>query len=167
MGYATINHLVAAAAEGWGELAQRAAPDAVVEGELLLAVAEGASTAAWTPEQVAAATDALGRLTDALDRASKHADTHLFPHYRQVMPLSAELVNGSSLPEAVAQIALRRLYGTAADQEMRRNTAWADEYLMALAKGTVSLGAADTQVAQPAGSMAARTPPNAFDWGSY
>lgn len=167
MAYAGITHLVDAAGEGWRELAQRAAADARVDGALLQAVAEGGDTTAWAGELVALATAALQRMQDALERASKHADTYLFPRYRQVMPLGAELVQGSSLPEAVAMIALRRLYGAALPEDLRRATAWADDYLVGLAKGTLSLGAADVQVAQPPGKVAARTGSSAFDWGSY
>lgn len=165
--YASLQDLLAAATEGWAELAQRAAPDARVAPELLKAVAAGDDTSAWDAGAVADAAAAHGRLLDALARASKHADTYLFPRYREAMPLAAELVQGSSLPDAVAAIALKRLYGTAVPEELRRGAAWAEDYLLGLAKGTVSLGGADAQVAQPAGRMAARTRPGAFDWGAY
>jgi phage gp36-like protein len=165
--YATVDDLVAAATDGWAELAQRSAPDAVVDAAVLQAVATGAHTADWPVDVVAAATAALARLQAALERASRHADGYILPRYRQAMPLTPELLEGSSLPAVVAAIALRRLYGSTVPEDLRRGTAWADEYLQALARGTVSLGAADVQVAQPSGSVSARTRAGAFDWEAY
>ena len=165
--YATLADLVNAATGGWTELAQRAAPEDVLAPVLLQAVAAGADTSAWTSEAVAVAQAALARLQDALDRASKHADTYLFPRYRVRMPLPDDLVQGSSLPSAVAAIALKRLYGTSVPEDLRRGAAWADDYLTGLSKGTVSLGGADVDVAQPAGRMVTRAPASAFDWGAY
>ena len=165
--YATINDLVNAATGGWTELAQRAAPEDVLAAELLQAVATGADTSAWTAEAVAVAQAAWARLQDALERASKHADTYLFPRYRVRMPLSADLVQGSSLPAAVAAIALKRLYGSSVPEDLRRGSAWADQYLVDLNKGVVSLGGTDTEVAQPAGHVVTRAPSSAFDWGRY
>jgi phage gp36-like protein len=165
--YATINDLVNAATGGWTELAQRAAPEDVLAAELLQAVATGADTSAWTAEAVAVAQAAWARLQDALERASKHADTYLFPRYRVRMPLSTDLVQGSSLPSAVAAIALKRLYGTTVPEDLRRGSAWADQYLVDLSKGTVSLGGDDTDVAQPPGLMMTRAPRREFDWGTY
>ena len=165
--YATINDLANAATEGWRELAQRGAPEAVLDSALLFAVATGGDASGWTPEEVAVATAALARLQDALDRASRHADTYLFPRYRASMPLPTDMVLGSSLPGAVAAIALKRLYGTSVPEELRRGAAWADQYLVDLSKGIVSLGGADNDVAQPAGHMVTRAPSSAFDWGQY
>ena len=125
--YATINDLANAATEGWRELAQRGAPEAVLDSALLFAVATGGDASGWTPEEVAVATAALARLQDALDRASRHADTYLFPRYRASMPLPTDMVLGSSLPGAVAAIALKRLYGTSVPEELRRGAAWADQ----------------------------------------
>lgn len=165
--YASVSDLVAAATGGWTELAQRAALEEVLDPQLLQAVATGGDVGDWTPEAIASATKALARLQDALERASRHADTYLFPRYRARMPLPADLVNGSSLPAAVAAIALKRLYGTSVPEDLRRGSAWADDYLRDLAKGAVSLGGADTEVAQPAGRMVTRAPASAFDWGAY
>ena len=165
--YATMSDLANAATEGWRELAQRGAPEAVLDSALLLMVATGGDTSGWTVEEVAVATTALARLQDALDRASRHADTYLFPRYRASMPLPTDLVLGSSLPAAVAAIALKRLYGTSVPEELRRGAAWADQYLVDLSKGVVSLGGADTEVAQPAGRVVTRTPSSTFDWRGY
>ena len=165
--YATLTDLVNAATEGWRELAQRGAPDAVLDATLLSTVAAAGDTSAWSAEDVAAATVALARLQDALVRASKHADTYLFPRYRAQMPLPADLVQGSSLPAAVAAIALKRLYGSSVPEDLRRGSAWADQYLVDLNKGVVSLGGTDTEVAQPAGHVVTRAPSSAFDWGRY
>ncbi len=165
--YASISDLVNAATDGWTELAQRAALDAVLDAELLRLVATAGDVSAWTSEQIAVALSALARLQDALDKASRHADTYLFPRYRSRMPLPIDLVQGSSLPGAVAAIALKRLYGTSVPEDLRRGAAWADQYLVDLSKGIVSLGGADNDVAQPAGHMVTRAPGSAFDWGQY
>lgn len=165
--YASISDLVNAATDGWTELAQRAALDAVLDAELLRLVATAGDVSAWTSEQIAVALSALARLQDALDKASRHADTYLFPRYRSRMPLPVDLVQGSSLPGAVAAIALKRLYGTSVPEDLRRGAAWADQYLVDLSKGIVSLGGADNDVAQPAGHMVTRAPSSAFDWGQY
>lgn len=165
--YATMADLAAAATGGWAELAQRAAPEVVLDAQLLRAVATAADTGDWTASQVQEATAALVRLQDALERASRHADTYLFPRYRARMPLPLDLVQGSSLPAAVAAIALKRLYGTAVPEDLRRGAAWADDYLRDLSKGAVSLGGADIDVAQPAGHMVTRAPGSSFDWSTY
>lgn len=165
--YATLTDLAHAATGGWLELAQRGATEAVLDSALLATAASGGDTSAWAPDEVAVAAAALARLQDALERASRHADTYLFPRYRSRMPLAQELVQGSSLPAAVAAIALKRLYGTSVPEELRRGAAWADQYLVDLSKGVVSLGGADTEVAQPAGHMVTRAPRGSFDWGRY
>ena len=165
--YATMNDLANAATEGWRELAQRGAPEAVLDSALLFVVATGGDVSGWTADEVAVATTALTRLQGALERASRHADTYLFPRYRTSMPLPTDLVLGSSLPGAVAAIALKRLYGTSVPEELRRGAAWADQYLADLSKGVVSLGGADTEVAQPAGRVVTRTPSSTFDWRGY
>ena len=170
MAYASVDDLARAATGGWDELAQRAASGAaaaLVDGELLQATAASADRSAWSMEAQLAATAALERLADALERASRHADTYLFPRYRAAMPLSPELVQGSDLPSVVAAVALKRLYGTTVPEELRRGTQWADDYLTAISRGTVSLGAADVAVAQPAGRTLARAPAKAFDWSGY
>ena len=165
--YATLTDLANAATDGWRELAQRGAPEAVLDSALLFVAATGGDTSGWQQDEVAVAMAALARLQDALDRASKHADTYLFPRYRARMPLPVDLVQGSSLPSAVAAIALKRLYGTSVPEELRRGAAWADQYLVDLSKGVVSLGGTDTEVAQPAGHMVTRAPRGSFDWGRY
>lgn len=165
--YAFIPDLVTAATGGWTELAQRAAPDAVLDAELLRLVATGGDASDWPADQVGVATAAVERLQGALDQASRHADTYLFPRYRVLMPLPVDVVLGSSLPSAVSAIALKRLYGTSVPEDLRRGAAWADQYLVDLSKGTVSLGGADTEVAQPAGHVVTRSPSSSFDWGRY
>jgi phage gp36-like protein len=165
--YATLKDLVNAATGGWGELAQRASASALVDGDLLQATAAGTDRSAWSVQAQLAADSALVRCQDALTMASKHADSYLFPRWRTAMPLAPELVAGSDLGSAVAAIALRRLYGAAVPEDVRRGTAWADTYLSDLAHGRVSLGAADAQVARSAGHMSSRTSPKAFDWEAY
>jgi len=167
MPYATLADLAQAATGGWDELAQRAAASPLVDGDLLQATANGSDRSAWSVPAQLAADAALGRLNDALDRATRHADTFLFPRYNAVMPLAPELVQGSDLPSVVATIAFKRLYGTSVPEEVRRGAQWAEDYLQQLAKGLVSLGAQDTAVAQQPGRTAARATAKAFDWHSY
>lgn len=165
--YATVAHMVLAATGGWAGLAQRALPTGQVSGELLQLTAEGGDRSAYDLEQITEADAAFDRLQDVLDRASRHADTYLFPRYRPVMPLSAELVAGSDLPTVVATIAYKRLYGTEVPEDVRKGSQWADDYLKSLATGLVSLGAQDTEVAQPAGHVVTRTPAKTFAWDAY
>lgn len=166
--YATVANMVLAATGGWAELAQRASPaDPRVDGALLQATVELADRSPWPPELWALADAAVLRLDDALARASRHADTYLFPRYRQALPLSSELVAGSDLPTVVATIALKRLYGTQVPEDLRKGSQWADDYLKDLSTGRVSLGLLDTAVAQPAGHVVSRSNAKAFDWGAY
>lgn len=165
--YASLDDLARAATGGWDELAQRGASSALVDGALLQATVLAEDRSAWSLDAQAQADIALARLNDALERASRHADTYLFPRYRTVMPLPTDLVQGSDLPSVVAAIALKRLYGTSVPEELRRGTQWADDYLRDLSKGTVSLGAVDATVAQPGGRMVSRPPAKAFDWDGY
>lgn len=167
MVYATLDDLMQAATGGWDELAQRAAMNALVDGQLMQATVDGTERTAWTVPAIEAADAALLRINEALARASAHADTYMFPRYRTVMPLAAELVAGSSLPAAVAAIALKRLYGHLVPDDVRKGTQWADDYLRDLSKGIVSLGGLDATVAQPAGRMVSRTQAKAFDWAGY
>ena len=109
----------------------------------------------------------MARINTALDMASRHVDAYLYPRYRAQMPLPQAVVDASPLADVVAALALRRLYGTAVPEDVAKSTAWADAYLRDVSKGTVSLGAADTVVAQPTGHTVARTPRKAFDWAGY
>lgn len=167
MAYATRNDLARAATGGWLELAERACPEPGVDAGLMEAAATGTSVAAWPADLAALAALGVLRLNAVLDMASRHADTYLYPRYRQQMPLPTELVATSSLPDVVAAVALRRLYGVLVPEDIAKGTKWADDYLRDLSKGVVSLGAVDTVVAQPVGESRAHTPPKAFDWGSY
>lgn len=167
MSYATLEHLLHAATGGWDELAQRASASALVTGELLRLTVQGGDRSAYSLDAQLDADGALARMNTALELASRHADTHLFPRYRTALPLSAEVVAGSDLPSVVATIALKRLYGTTVPEEIRKGAQWAEDYLMALAKGQVSLGRDDTEVAQPSGRTVARAPSKAFDWDAY
>ena len=167
MTYATSNDLARAATGGWLELAERACPEPGVDAELMQAAATGGNTSAWPVDLVAAAQLGVLRINAVLDMASRHADTYLFPRYRPQMPLPQELVNTSPLPDVVAALALRRLYGATVPEDIAKGTKWADDYLRDLSKGVVSLGAVDTAVAQPVGQTRAKTPSKAFDWSGY
>lgn len=165
--YVTVNDLARAATGGWLELAERACPEPGVGVELMQAAATGGSTSAWPADLVAVAQLGVLRINAVLDMASRHADTYLFPRYRGLMPLPQALVETSPLPDVVAALALRRLYGSQVPEDIAKGTKWADDYLRDLSKGVVSLGAVDTAVAQPVGQTSARTAAKAFDWGAY
>lgn len=166
--YCTHTDVAHAATGGWEELAQRASPNAAeVDGTLLQAACNSLPLGAWPSDVQAMALAAVARVADAIDMAGKHIDTYLFPRYRPVMPLDAATVQASSLPAVCAAIALRRLYGASLPEELRNGTKWADQYLVDLSKGTVSLGQADMAVAQAPGRVITRTPAKAFDWPAY
>ena len=167
MTYATATDLSRAATGGWLELAERACPEPGVDAELMQAAATGGGTDAWPADLVAAAQLGVLRINAVLDMASRHADTYLFPRYRQHMPLPVDLVQTSPLPDVVAALALRRLYGALVPEDIAKGTKWADDFLRDLSKGVVSLGAVDTVVAHPAGRTVGRTASKAFDWEGY
>ncbi|MEW5972334.1 MAG: phage protein Gp36 family protein [Pseudomonadota bacterium] len=165
--YATPADLARVATDSWDELAQRATRSTLVDGELLRRTYYGEDRSAYGSEAITLADAAMAVLTDALERASRHADAYLAPRYQAVMPLSAELIAGSDLPSAVATLALRRLYGHAVPDDVRNGTRWADEYLRDLSTGKASLGQADTATAAVPGRMHISAPGKAFDWGAY
>lgn len=166
--YCTPADVANAATGAWEEVAERASPTrAGVDGELLRAAVAGESLEDWPAENRALAVQAVARLADAIEMAGRHIDTYLYPKYRRQMPLPPETVQASSLPAVCAAIALRRLYGASVPEELRRGTAWADQYLVDVSKGIVSLGQADGDVAQPAGRTVARAKPKAFNWEGY
>lgn len=165
--YATVLDLAREATDGWDELAQRATRSPRVDGELLRLSYEHGDLSAYDADQIAQAEAGLARLDDALERASRQADTYLAPRYQAVMPLSAELIAGSDLPSAVATIALRRMYGHAVPDEVHTGTKWADDYLRDLSTGRASLGQADTATAAVPGRMHVSAPGKAFDWEGY
>lgn len=166
--YCLASEVANTATGGWEELAQRASPvEAGVDSELLRAAVAGQSLADWPPEAQALAAEAVLRLNDAIDKAGRHIDTYLFPRYRQVMPLAQETVEASSLPGVCAALALRRLWGASLPEELRRGTAWADQYLVDVSKGIVSLGQVDTAVAQAPGQTVARSQAKRFEWDGY
>ena len=167
MAYATAADLARLATRGWDDVAQRAVQDARVPGALLRTLFEGGDVDAWPLDIVERAQGALADIADLLERVSRHADTYIAPRYAGVLPLPAHLVAGSDLPSVVAAIALRRLMGASVPKDAVDNTRWADDYLRDLAAGRVSLGATDTQTAQPPGRMVSRAPRKQFDWGRY
>jgi phage gp36-like protein len=166
--YCTAADVANAATGSWEELAQRANPTgAGVDGELLLAAVAEEPLTDWPPESQALAAAAVLRVADAIDKAGRHIDTYLFPRYRSVMPLDPAVVAASSLPAVCAAIALRRLYGASVPEEVRKGTAWADQYLVEVSKGIVSLGQPDTAVAQAPGQTVARSQAKRFEWDGY
>jgi phage gp36-like protein len=166
-GYATLTDLARMATGHWEELAQHTGRDARVTGELLHLTATGGDRSGYDAAVIALADESHATLLDALERASRFADTYLAPRYRAVMPLSEGLVLSSDLPSAVAAVALRRLYGHAVPEEVRQGTAWADAYLRDISTGKVSLGGEDTATAQAPGEVRVRAPGKSFDWDKY
>lgn len=146
--YATLDDFARVAFGGWTELAQRATGDARISGLLMETLAHGADVSGWPPEEVERAQAGLQRLSGELERTSRHADTFIVPRYSN-QPISPDVVAASDLPTVVATIALRRLYGAEANEEMRKNTAWADRYLVDLSQGRASLGLPDVQGQDP------------------
>lgn len=177
--YCTPLEVANTATGGWAEVAQRAMPEgAGVDGQLLqaaLAAAAGlaAGTGAgaawddWTLDLQDLGIQAATRVNDAIAMAGRHIDTYLFPRYRGIMPLDPVVVQASSLPAVCAAIALRRLYGASLPEELRLGTKWADQYLVDLSKGQVSLGQPDVAVAQPAGRVVSKAPRKSFAWDTY
>lgn len=169
MSYCQAADVANTATGGWEELAQRANPTgAGVDGELLQAACAAVpDLTAWPADLQALAVQAAARVTDAIANAGRHIDTYLFPRYRGVMPLADDTIAASSLPAVCAAIALRRLYGASVPEDLRAGTKWADQYLVDLSKGIVSLGQVDTAVAQEPGRTVARAPDKRFDWDGY
>lgn len=87
--YCTAADVADAATGGWDEVAQRAHPTgAEVGGELLQAAcADVPDLSDWPEDVQALAVAAALRVASAIDMASRHIDTYLYPRYRQVMPL--------------------------------------------------------------------------------
>lgn len=147
MDYATFGDLARVATDGWAELAQRSCRDARVTGELLRAVVESGDTSAWPPEVVVVATEGVAMLRDTLTSASRYADNFLTPRYPAITP---EQLAASDLPTVVATIAVRRLFGVLVEEDIRKGTAWADDYLKGIADGFISLGSGPATPTQEA-----------------
>lgn len=145
--YCTPADIAAAATGGWHEIAQRAAQDARLDGDALQATAEAADRSGWQAEVVALADSAHARLLALAAHVSRHADTFIAPRYRT--PLAAATVASSDLASVCATIAVRRLYGAAATDDIRQATAWADQYLNRIAEGKISLGRTGVQSQDP------------------
>lgn len=167
MAYATPADLARVATRGWDDVAQRVAQNARVTGELLRSLWEGGSVGSAAPEVLSLAQRALQDVQAVLERTSLHADTYIQPRYQGTLPLPAHLVNGSDLPTVVATMAYRRIMGAALSEDMDRATAWAEKYLLALAAGTVTLGATDTATPQPPGRMVSSAPNKTILWDRY
>lgn len=167
MSYATCADLARVATRGWDDLAQRAAQNARVSGELLRTLYEGGAAAGAPADVLALAQRALEHVHDVLERASRHADTYIQPRYQGALPLPEHLVHGSDLPTVVATIAYRRLMGASLSEDVDRNTAWAEKYLRDLADGRVSLGATDMATPQPPGRLVSKTACKTIPWHLY
>lgn len=170
MHYCTAADIANTATGGWEELAQRASPThAGVDGALLADAVNGDDLSGYPVSVQELANAAAMRVLWAIDMASRHIDTYLYTRYREYMPLAPEVIVASSLPACCAAIALKRLWGASMPRDMADQLKWADQYLVDISKGVVSLGQAEAQapVAQPAGQVITKTKPSAFDWGQY
>jgi phage gp36-like protein len=170
MHYCTAADIANTATGGWEELAQRASPtQAGVSGALLAAAANGDDISDQPASVQELANAAALRVAWAIEMSSKHIDTYLYTRYREFMPLAPEVIVASSLPACCAAIALKRLWGASMPRDMADQLKWADQYLVDISKGVVSLGQAEAQapVSQPPGAVHVRTKPSAFDWGQY
>lgn len=165
--YATIEDLVQTAQQGWVEITQRACTENVLDVEALKTAVSGGNMNAFDTDMQELASKGVYRLNHALDMASRHVETYLFPKYRAYLPLSDAIIRTSDLPAVTAAIALKRLYGTGLTDEMRKALAWTDGYLVDLAKGNVSLGALDTAIAVPQGNVITRSKNKNVDWSQY
>jgi phage gp36-like protein len=165
--YATIEDIVQTAQNGWQEVAQRGCTEAVLDPDALKTLVRGEAMGMFDLDMQKLAQDAVYRLKAALDMASRHVDTYLFPKYRAYMPLKPELVRSSDLPAVVAAIALKRLYGTGLTEDMRKALSWTDDHLRDIANGKISLGTQDTAVAVAPGNTVSRAPRRAIDWSAY
>lgn len=106
---------------------------------------------------------------DVLNRAIADADalvdSYLAPRY--VLPLSADMVHGSNLPQAAADIARYNLYGDHAPEEVEKRYERQVKWLRDLSQGAASLGVQDTATATATGRIAVREGRSRLDWERF
>jgi len=164
--YATLEQLAAVAVDGWDELARRASTHRAVTGDLLQQLANGESIAV-EPAVQTECDAAMGWLQQLLESVSRYADSYLNQRYRELIPLAAEHYNNTGLPNAVATIALGRLYGAGRSDELKGLVGQAESYLRDLSKGVASLNYQQPSTPDQPGRIGVSAKPSAFDWSGY
>ncbi|WP_221800444.1 phage protein Gp36 family protein [Oceanobacter mangrovi] len=164
--YASLQQLADVAVNGWSELARRSSSHRSVDGDLLQHLAAG-ETPAVEADVLAEGQAAITRLEQYLESVSRYADSYLNQRYRELIPLAAEHYSNTGLPNAVATIALGRLYGAGRSDELKALVAQAENYLRDLAKGVASLDYQQPSTPDQPGRMTVKARPSAFDWGGY
>jgi hypothetical protein len=164
--YATLDQLASLAVDGWDELARRSSAHRDVDGALLQALAAGTAPAV-SAEVLAAGQAAVAQLNDLLEQVSRYADSYLNQRYRELIPLTEEHYNNTGLPNAVATMALGRVYGAGRTDELKALVAQAENYLRDLSKGVASLNYQQPSTPDQPGRMTVTARPSAFDWSGY
>lgn len=103
-------------------------------------------------------------LDEAIDKAERKIDGYLRSVYS--LPLSAELIAGSSLPETCGDIIRYALYHDMATDEVIRRYKDAIAWLKDVQAKRVTLGAVDTTVA-PTGNMVIKQGVSGIDWSTF
>ncbi|MBR4877061.1 MAG: DUF1320 family protein [Rhodocyclaceae bacterium] len=145
--YCTPSDMAVVATGGWEELAQRAAQDGRVTGELLELTCTGADRGQYDFLARELADKALARLERHCESVTHYAETFIAVRYRT--PLSIDIIAHSDLPSVCATIAVLRLAGISATQDMREAAQWAERYLSRIADGKASLGRQQVQGNDP------------------
>lgn len=146
MAYCTPADMAAVATGGWNELAQRTAQDRRVIGATLQSVCAG-EPPALDAETLALAQSAAARLRELCEQVTNFANTFIAVRYST--PLDADTVRTSDLSTVCATLALVRLYGLAATDDVRKSAAWATDYLKSVQRGEASLGRQQVQGNDP------------------
>lgn len=148
------------------EMAQLAAPENnLVTGALLRLTIAAGDRSAYTPDEQAAADQALARLTTAIADAGHQIDSYLAPRYP--LPLETAMIEASNLGQVCADIARYNLMDEQATDEVERRYDRRITWLRDVSQGRASLGAVDTGVATPAGRPVVAGGQSAHDWDSY
>lgn len=136
------------------ELAQVAPPDSLdrVEAALMRAVILGESTAAYTADEVAAATEGKTRIESAIDDAGQEADGWLSQRY--ALPLDPA---PALLVRLVANMARFHLHDDQATDEIRKRYEDAIKTLRHISEGRISLGVNDPSPASSIGPKATKS----------
>lgn len=164
--YSTLDELATVAVNGWLELAERSSAHRDVDGALLQSLANG-ETPSVEADVLAEGQAALARLNSLLEQVSRYADSYLNQRYRELIPLTEEHYSNTGLPNAVATIALGRLYGAGRSDELKGLVAQAESYLRDLAKGIASLNYQQPSTPDQPGRMTVTAKPSAFNWSGY
>jgi phage gp36-like protein len=104
-------------------------------------------------------------LNRAIADAEAMVDSYLAPRYR--LPLELNLVQGSNLPQATADIARYNLYGAQTTEEVEKRYERQVKWLRDVSNGHASLGAVDAGVATPEGRVRVQGGNSGHDWDRY